>query len=214
MPFQATSERIESLDKGSRNAFILQNPTTASLYFANRYKDEFSLADLEAFLTALEPTDRQSSLAKRIESYLRAKKLGPVSVGKKIIDFQLVDVAGNLIPILNPTRTPKLISLFSSSCQFSIASIKLLAELNELNQGQLELVTIWTDESRDTWLNAFKDHKAQITWTNLWDGFGFAQTYLDLKAWPTFYLVNEEGVLTEKFSNSKSMGKKMKGLLK
>ena len=36
--------------------------------------------------------------------------------------------------------------------------------------------------------------------------------YLDLKAWPTFYLVNEEGVLTEKFSNSKSLGKKMKGL--
>lgn len=110
LPIQATSERIESLNGNSRKAHILKNPNTASLYFAHREKDEFSLSDLEGFLAALGPKERRSSLAERLEHFVKAKKLGPVAVGEPLKDFQLADEDGNLNAVLTSTHKPKLIS--------------------------------------------------------------------------------------------------------
>jgi hypothetical protein len=124
----------------------------------------------------------------------------------------LPDKEGNSVSILKPTGKLKLITLFSSSCHWSIESITLIEDLNNLNNGKIEIITIWTDQNRATWLDYEKDKKAKISWTNLWDEYGFANAYLDSEVSPSYYIINEKGDLIDKFQNSKSTEKKLKRL--
>lgn len=77
------------------------------------------------------------------------------------------------------------------------------------------MITIWEDASKEMWLNAHQEKKKNITWTNLWDEFGFASTYLNKKMWPTFYVISADGVLTDKFKGyNKKTARKLKELVK
>ncbi|WP_226390601.1 TlpA family protein disulfide reductase [Penaeicola halotolerans] len=200
LDIQAVSEKIESLKGKKQKEFILNNPNEIpSLYFADRNKEKMSTSDLTQLLQALNEANKNTTYATRIKNYVAAKKLGGLKKGDKVNDFTLPDETGQEVSVIKGSDKTKLIAIFSSGCQYSIASIKLLSQLSEINEGQIEIITIWDDASKDTWLNTHKEEKDKITWTNLWDGYNFAATYLNRKLWPSFYVVNKEGVLTDKF---------------
>jgi thiol-disulfide isomerase/thioredoxin len=215
MPFQSTSERIENLKGKSQIEFILKNPNNIpSLYFANKNKEKISIRHLEIFSQGISETNKNNVQFKRIENYLSAKKLEPLKIRNKVKDFKLPNKEGEQVSIIDGSNKTRVIGLFSSGCLFSIASINLLEQLAELNNGKLELITIWDDQTKKTWLNTYQDKKDKITWTNLWDEFGFASTYLNRTSWPTFYVINEEGQLTEIIKGySKKSAKKLKRII-
>ncbi|MEL7120579.1 MAG: TlpA disulfide reductase family protein, partial [Bacteroidota bacterium] len=200
MPYQEISERIEALKGKSQNDFLIKNPNHwPSLYFADRNKTEMRLADLEDMLQRIEEKYKNSAYIKRIESYVMAKRISPAKKGKKVADFFLKDKNGKDIPLLENKDKTKLIALFTSGCSYSIASIDLLAKINEMSNDKIEIITIWEDDSKSSWLNGSKEEKEKITWTSLWDETGFAANYLNRKLWPSFYVINSEGILVDKF---------------
>lgn len=212
-PFQEIAEKIETLNGKDKINYILKYPNQIpGLYYAERNKHEIPIADLATFIAEIPDEFKNLNSTKRIENYMLAKKLGEVKIGKRFIDFSLPDKEGNSVSILKPTGKLKLITLFSSSCHWSIESITLIEDLNNLNNGKIEIITIWTDQNRATWLDYEKDKKAKISWTNLWDEYGFANAYLDSEVSPSYYVINEKGDLIDKFHISKSTEKKLKRL--
>jgi hypothetical protein len=215
MPFQSTSEKIESLKGSQQIDFILSNPNSfPSLYFADKNKEEMSISDLEKLSMSISEEYNNSIYIKRIESYVSAKKRNPIEKGNIVEGFKLPNKDGQYISVFNDENKPRLITIFSSGCTYSIASINLLEQLSELNNDKIEIITIWDDPTKETWLNTNTEKKAKITWTNLWDEYGFASTYLNRTMWPTFYVINEEGVLTDIIKGyDEKTAKKLKALV-
>jgi hypothetical protein len=198
MPYQSLSEKIEILSGKEQLELILKNhDDIPSLYFADKLKENFSSSDLEKYFNSLSNDSKNSVYAKRIESYLSAINRPSLKKGKTVENFKLPNEKDEHIDVISRNNKPQLIAMFSSGCAYSIASINLLAQLSKLNNNKIEIVTIWDDKTKDTWLNSSKEEKSKITWTNLWDEYGFAKTYLDRKMWPTFYVLNEKGELTQ-----------------
>jgi hypothetical protein len=198
LPFQANSEKIEALKGKDQFDFILANPINLpGLYFVEKQKKKIAIPDLERFTQLVTEEHRNSAYVKRIEVYIAAKKLDNIKIGSKVGDFTLPDKDGNQVSVIQPNNKTTLIALFSSGCAYSVASIGILEKVADLNNDKIEMITIWEDSSREIWLNTRKDEKEKITWTNLWDEFDFASTYLNNKMWPTFYVINAEGELTD-----------------
>ena len=198
MPYQSFSELLEA-SKGKKQVRLLLNKPNEvpSLYFADKNKEEIAISDLEKFYQSLNKENKEHIYTKRLESYLSAKRRAPLKKGKRVENFKLPNESGKYSDVVNKNGKPQVIALFSSGCAYSIASISLLEQLSELNKDKMEIVTIWDDQSKSTWLNSYKDEKSKITWTNLWDEYGFAKTYLNRTMWPTFYVINENGELTQ-----------------
>jgi len=215
MSFQSTSEKIEALSEKEQIDFALNNPNNIpGLYFANKNKEKIPIPDLEKFSIEVNKDLKNSIDLKRIENYVSAKKRKTLIKGNTVEDFKLPDKDEELVSVINANNKKKLIGFFSSGCSYSIASISLLEQLSELNKNKIEIITIWDDQTKDTWLNSDQEKKSKITWTNLWDEYGFAKTYLNRTMWPTFYIINENEELYDVIKGySKNTAEKLKKLV-
>ena len=215
MSFQPTSEKMEALSEKEQIDFALNNPNSIpGLYFVNKNKEKISIPDLEKFSREVNNEFKNSIDLKRIEYYVTAKKLKTLIKGNTVEDFKLPDKDGELVSVINTSNKKKLIGFFSSGCSYSIASISLLEQLAKLNNNKIEMITIWDDQTKDTWLNDNQEKKSKITWTNLWDEYGFAKTYLNRTMWPIFYVINEDGELNDVIKGySKNTAEKLKKLV-
>lgn len=197
MPFQEISETIEAMKEKERIAYLLSNPNNIpSLYFAERFKEKIDLEDLQQFSREINEDLSNTQYAKRIAQYVEAKNRGTVKKGQVVQDFTLPDANGEQVPVISMSENPKVIALFSSGCIYSIASIGLLEKLRDSNQKGYDIISLWEDPSKEIWLTDRAEEKEKITWTNLWDEYGFAAAYLNRSITPTFYVVNEAGELT------------------
>ncbi len=215
MPYQSLSEKIESLKTDAQNEFILNHTVNIPiLYFVNKNKKSISIADLDLFTQKVDDTYKSSFYFKRLENYLWAKKRKLLKVGEKVEDFSLPDKDGNQVSVINSNNKTKLITIFSSGCSYSIASISMLEKISKMNTGKIEIITIWADDIRDTWLTEHADKKSNMSWTNLWDEHKFASTYFNNTSWPTFYVVDAQGKLVDQFkSYNQKTANKLKALV-
>ncbi len=200
LPYQGLSEKLEAL-KGKQQMEEARKHANAipALYFANVLKEKIGIADLEAFLANVPDSLRALHYFKKIENYLLAQKIGPLKKGSVVQDFQLPDSTGNLISILQNSGKKQLVALVSTGCFHSLASLSMLQELANHNNRHYEITAIWDDGSKGIWLRARKEQKSKISWTNLWDEYGFATTYFGMQVSPSFYVIDETGVLVEVF---------------
>jgi peroxiredoxin len=214
--YQSMSEKIETLKGDKQTEFILNNPINIPiLYFVNENKDKISISNLEAFCQKVDEIYQSSIYFKELTNYISAKKRKPIKIGSIVEDFTLPNKDGNQVPVINANEKTKLITIFSSGCFYSISSISLLEQLKKVNDNKIEIISIWADETKDAWLNAYIDQKNKITWTNVWDEYGFASTYFNNTGWPTFYVINAEGRLMDIFHNySQKTANKLKDLTK
>jgi hypothetical protein len=198
LPFQSYSEKIE-LSKGQKKIkLILDKPNEIpSLYFAEINKEKTPIEDLKRYYSSLNTQNKGSIYAKRIENYLSAIESPPLKKGEIFKNFELPDKNGQYVGVGSEQKKPQVIAVFSTGCAYSLASIDLLVQLSELNKDKIEIVSIWDDRSKEIWLGFDQEEKNKITWKNLLDEYGFAVTYLGNKMWPTFYLINDEGKLSQ-----------------
>ncbi len=216
MSYQSISEKIESLKGNQQNQFMLSNSVNIPiLYFVNENKNDIPVSDLEIFSQNVDTLYRGSTYFKKIEAYINAKKRKPLKIGDKVANFSLPNRDGNPISVINASGKTKLVTFFSSGCSFSISSISLLEQLEKINNGKIEIITVWADDSKNSWLNEHLDQKSKITWVNVWDEYHFASTYFNNTGWPTFYVIDAEGRLIDSFFGYKQKtANKLKELIK
>jgi len=206
MHYQDFSEKLESLKKKERLKYLLGNPNQIpSLYFADLDKKSIPTRNLAMFNQNIPEYYKRHTYGKRIDNYLSAKQRAPIKKGQRIEDFHLPDKEGNQVAVIGMNNKPKLISLFASGCAYSVLSIDPLEKFSKMNDGRMDIITIWEDDSEDIWLNTNTSRKEKITWSNLWDEYGFTSAYFNRNMWPSFYVVNKKGELTDTF---KGYGKK------
>lgn len=216
MSYQSISEKIESLKGSQQNQFILSNSVNIPiLYFANENKNDIPVPDLEIFSQKVDKLYQGSTYFKKIEAYINAKKRKPLKIGDIVQDFTLPDRDGNPISIINGSEKIKLVAFFSSGCSFSISSIGLLEQLEKINNSKIQIISVWADDTKYSWLNEHLDQKHKISWINIWDEYQFASTYFNNTGWPTFYVINAEAKLIDIFHDyNQKTANKLKELVK
>ena len=75
--------------------------------------------------------------------------------GYRIPEFTLPERKGGEVSFGGGTDRGRytVIQHGSSGCFFSLASIKMLVEIEEKYGGRFDLITVWRDGDRDIWLN-------------------------------------------------------------
>ncbi len=58
---------------------------------------------------------------------------------------------------------------------------------------QIQIVSLWKDPKKTTWLNTQADKKSQIVWTDVWDPNGLASSLFEIKVWPSYVLIDPDG---------------------
>ena len=201
--FQDLSEKIEALGKKERLTFLVENYNhIPALYFIEREKRNIALDDLKKIYQEVQSQYGDFVYVRRLGSFIDVKNRSKINIGSKLEDFHLPDKNGDYQSVLANTPKQKLVVILSSGCLYSIASISLLEQFYKINKEHgehVELITIWEDKSKDIWLDHQSDSKNKIVWANLWDEYGFASMYFNLKIWPTFYVISDDGILIEKF---------------
>ena len=85
-----------------------------------------------------------------------------------------------------------LIQYGSSGCFFSLVSVKMLVEIKERYGDRFDLITVWGDRDRDSWLNSDAlNTKELIAWTDLLDDDS-VDKYFKIKVLPTFIVLGPD----------------------
>ena len=161
-------------------------------------RNQVSVAELEKVFQSV-PDDKKSyRYAKQIGGYLLGKQLPPLAVGKAVTPLVLQDRNRKPHTLGNPTKKHLLLMVASSGCQFCLMALPEVDRLRNAMGEQMEVVTVWTDPTYHIWQNAAKDVKRLVTWIDLWDETGVANTYFKAEATPSFYLIDRNGVVIAK----------------
>ncbi|MGY6523759.1 MAG: TlpA family protein disulfide reductase [Mongoliitalea sp.] len=202
LAFQDFADKLHTLSENERIKQALQNPQVLpSLHLVATKRESIHFNSLEEFQNAVPAELQQSDFFGRIAAYTDAKNRPAVKKGKKVENFILEDHTGSPTPLFSFNDKPKLIALFSSGCVYSIASIEFLEELYQTGSSRYEIITIWDDRSQDAFLNAYAEQKQRITWKNLLDKHNFTMAYMNTDIYPTFFIINEQGELTDVFKS-------------
>ena len=132
-------------------------------------------------------------------------------------NLQLKTVAGEKHELLEKNGQTKLIAIMSPGCGYSIASIKLLKQVDSLsllNGKSLDLVTIWVNEPHNVVERNHEDLIRNISWLNLVDKERACGVNFRMDTYPRFYVVGSDGLILSSFSGlNKRTAKKMRKLL-
>ena len=94
----------------------------------------------------------------KIKSFIKAKELGTVKKGTVLPDICAIDRYDSERS-LRPSGKPVILAVLSSGCPYSIISIEELYALNCRYNDIMDMVSVWTDDSRNIWLEKHKEEK-------------------------------------------------------
>lgn len=208
--FQALSEKIEHANKKQKIKLIEENPNQIpALYFLDEQKSRYKTKQVEHIASLIHDSSMQTNYAQRIRAYCDAKQKEDIKKGKTIENFTLPDKENAPIELLENNQQISIVSFLSSGCGYCILSIKELAKLHNQYGSKGNFVSVFLDDSYETWQLYKAEEKSKITWTNLWDEMGYANTYFDINTYPTFYIIDANHRVIEilKGINAKNINK-------
>lgn len=211
--YQTLSEKIQYADKNNRKELIAQNsnsfPALYFLYSDYFFKENKDLVFLEDVLAGLDQDYKESYYGRLLDTFLKAKKEIPAKKGKKLISLELFNADLKSMNLIEQNGKTKIICYTSTECGYSSPTIAFLAELNEkINKDTYEIITVWDDSSYEVWQNHRPEIKDAIKWNNLWDKYRFVSVYMNIDTTPTFFVVDQNGVLVKEMKGISSKTKK------
>lgn len=211
--YQELSEEIEYAGRKERKILIAAHRNSfPALYFLYRdyyFGENKDLSFLEEIVAGLSQDYKESQYGKRLNAFLQAKKSGPVKIGDTLAPVELPDAALRPTKLIERNGKTKIICYTATGCSYSASSLSFLAELaTKTDSGNYEVITIWEDESYEIWQNDKPEMKRFINWTNVWDHYQFVRAYLEIDTTPTFFIVDQNGVLLKKMEGISARNKK------
>lgn len=200
-PFNQIDLEIESTDLATRKKLILEHlDSELGQEKLNKFKDEFSPEELVA---ALEQFSSDSWYHGEIVTYLTLSESTLAKIGQKAPDFTLESLSGADFILSEQAGKYSLIEFSFTGCKGCMLALPELKKLQDDLGDQIQIVSIWKDRKRDTWLNVMKEEKSQITWTSLWDPNGLASALFEIDLWPTYALIDPDGKVKSIWSGYK-----------
>lgn len=197
--YQDVSECIElETNKKKQMQLIKENISTyPALFFLYEYHEKWDPKTIETVLGLVPKHFHSTVLYQRIKAYLEACQLPKPKKGKIFKPFSVISRSGKSINIESSYDKYRLFVFVSSGCYYSLASLTELSNIHKQYKDKLDIVTIWQDKDRDTWLNYETDLKKNIEWTDVWDQTQFVSEYFRISIYPSFYLVDKDGMIVK-----------------
>jgi len=133
-------------------------------------------------------------------------------VGDKATDFKLPDLEGNLVGLSSFKNKYILLDFWSANCgPCRLENPNLLRNYQTYHQRRFEILSISLDRSRKDWENAVK--KDNMIWTTVSDlqgSDGDVPTTYNVYFIPTYYLIDPNGIIIDKFSGRGQINTKLK----
>jgi hypothetical protein len=193
---QDISEKIEKANNKEKLDLIKENiKTYPAMFFLYEHIKRISLSELESMYSMISEKNKSSLIVQRINDYIKAKKISVPRKGDQFISFNLESKSETATQIDQLSDKHRLLAFVSTGCGYSLASLSELSKLYTIYGEDVDFITIWDDNEKDTWQNAKAELKSVIEWTDLWDKTKFAANYFDIPMHPSFYLIDENGYI-------------------
>ncbi|MDA3865531.1 MAG: hypothetical protein PF489_02150 [Salinivirgaceae bacterium] len=74
-----------------------------------------------------------------------------------------------------------MVAFLGTGCFFSVRPISGLVELHKKHDSRVEFIAVFTDKTYDVWQTRHAKEKEAITFKNLWDKYGYANTLFNVR---------------------------------
>ena len=198
-------------------AFVRAHPTTRTsaylLYWQTMYNSK-PRAEYQQLLSTLAPAVQASFYGKDIVRRLVILRDLP-QVGHPVPAFAMPDTAGAAVSLAQFKGQYVLLDFWGHWCGPCIRAMPHLKELRKHYSRQMTVVGVALENPDDKklWLQAIR--KNQLDWTQLSESpsnIGVTEQY-DITAFPTYMLLDQQGVLLVKTNDLNSMEEKLKTLV-
>ena len=187
-------------------AYLLYHRLRAAATYDDVYQSTFE---------TLTPAVRESYFGKKAAQIIEALRNQPV-VGGVAPDFTIADTAGVDVSLGDFRGKYVLLDFWGHWCSPCIASFPAIKALREKYPDRLAIVGIANErrDHRDQWMKAIRKHGAD--WTQLSElsgGDGRVQTRYHITKWPTYLLLDKQGVILKRTSFLKYIERELEDLL-
>lgn len=204
-------KKIDSATEDLRIKYIKSHPDTyISVIDLGYLKKQLSKDTIQKIFDKYTPEIKNSKYAKIVEVYLREKIS---KVGDKYHDFEALNQNDEKVKFSKIKGEYTLLDFTAAYCGPCIKAAEELVEINKTYSDSLNIISFSGDSKKDVWLKSLKRDK--VTWNSLWDGKGrYSETSIKygVQGYPTFLLINPEGVIIDRWSGygEGSLKKKLK----
>ncbi|WP_338228679.1 TlpA family protein disulfide reductase [Algoriphagus taiwanensis] len=174
-----------------------------------KFKLDFTDEELRSALNLI-PSD--SWYHGEIGTYLTLNESTRAKIGEPAPDFSLESKSGEMFQLSEQKGKYTLLEFSYTGCPYCFLAIPELRKFHDEMGDQIQVVSLWKDQTKKIWLESQSDHKSQITWTNVWDPNGLSSSLFDIKIWPSYVLIDPEGKVKSIWSGYKkgsSLSKKI-----
>ncbi len=192
--------------------FIVKHPDAyVSLFLFPGLEDSYAKKERMEIFESLSSRLKQHSYAKMLRYELY--ELGAVTtVGKKTASFSLQDMFGDSVSLEDYKGKYVLIDFWASWCEPCRAEHPFLIEMyKQYEPLNFDIISVSIDKNIDNWKRAIKEDK--LMWNNvldLKDGESIVAPKYGVKAIPTNFLVNGDGVLIAKDLRGENLLEKLR----
>lgn len=159
----------------------------------NEFKSQFKDEELVDLIKKVPSSLQESWYFDEMVTYLTLNQSVRAKIGQPAPDFTLESQAGTDFSLHDQKGGYTLLEFSFTGCVYCLKALPELKKIHEEMGDQVQLVSIWKDPKKTTWLNDQTEHKNQITWANLWDPNGLATSLFEVSIFPTYVLINPNG---------------------
>ncbi len=163
-----------------------------------QFGDSIQKAEIKGFYSKIDTAYLNTLWGEGIKNYLN--KIVPPNIGDKYINFKAFDIENKSHQLSDYIGKYILLDFWSIGCYPCILSIPEMRKLSANYQNDLVVIGVNMETKKKFWIEASK--KDSITWINLSDGkgtFGGASYTYGINGFPTYILINQEGVIVDRW---------------
>lgn len=163
-----------------------------------QFGDSIQKDVIKGFYQKIDTTYLNTLWGEGIKNYLN--KVVPPNVGDKYVNFKAFDIENKSHQLSDYIGKYILLDFWSMGCYPCVMSIPEMRKLSAKYQNDLVVIGVNMETKKKFWVEASK--KDSITWINLSDGkgtFGGASYIYGINGFPTYILINQEGVIVDRW---------------
>lgn len=203
---KASLEFIKSHPDGRISAVALTDHVMMSDQYLTLYEEIFQ---------KLAPSVQQSDGGKEAKKRIVNLKNQP-AIGKVVSDFTLPDTSGKQVALSSFKGKYVLLDFWGHWCSPCIKAFPKLVELHGRYQGKLSIVGVAAEHSddKDKWTNAIKNGGSKwVQLSELEGDKGEVNKRFNILGFPTYFLLDKDGVLVKRTYSMDEMEETLHSLL-
>jgi peroxiredoxin len=197
-PYNELREKFANSEVEKRKELIADNITTAvGVEFLSSSVSYYSDEELAELLAQVPESLHATEPYTKTKTNLLTKDAEKPKTGMQAPGFELESRSGEMVSLSDFDGKYRLLDFSNSGCGPCFLALPDMKEAYEKYSSEIEMISIWDDNSKDVWLSSSKKYKDLITWTDLWDSEGYVTALYQISSFPGYILINPAGEIDQ-----------------